>query len=289
MEELRAYFYNDVFMAYHRYREMKDKPVMKKSMDRRAAINAAVALYHFREHLPDVHRRSRAQLSSLCPDYGLLGDIVNAAKHNVLSRGSPQITKADDIYEIYVSTRYKDEEGEYNHLHKLVEVKLFDGSVRDVFEILTNVVNLWHDELHRIGAMERREPIQVGMQGIILREDACQTIELGITKELQWKQNFKIQKYNYETNKIEPIDLSDASEIRFTIKKPQKYEIVLSDNLGNKIIKMLELTIDQSVELNLIPDEDQRDQFLWTVAEEQGIVEQMKNELIEILAREADK
>jgi len=66
MEELAAYFYQHVFLAYHQYRQVKNDQMMGDNKDRREAIDAAIALYHLREHIPQQLRKSRAQLAALC-------------------------------------------------------------------------------------------------------------------------------------------------------------------------------------------------------------------------------
>lgn len=274
MEELAAYFYQHAFLAYHRYRQVKNDHVMGDNKDRRKAIDAAVALYHLREHIPQPFRKSRAQLAALCPDYDLLGDIVNAAKHNVLTRGAPQVTGSDSISENLVCTRFSDQDGEYNHQEKIVEVELVDGSRRDIYEILTNVVNMWFDELHRIGAIDWRQPIQLNRQDLVSREDAS-SVALQMTQGIQWKQRFRFQQYNYESNEIEPVDLSGAKDIIFTVHKPQTFEVEMRDTSGMKFAREIELTPEQAGELKQIDDPSQRDQYLWEIAANRGVVEQM--------------
>jgi hypothetical protein len=276
MEELAAYFYQHVFLAYHRYRQAKNDGEMGDNKDRREAIDAAVALYHLREHIPQRFRKSRAQLAALCPDYDLLGDTVNAAKHNVLRRGTPQVVAADNIREILVCTRFRDQDGEYDHQDKIVEVELVDGSKRDIYEILTNVVNMWFDELHRIAAIDR-QPIQLKRQELVSREDAS-SVALQMTQGIRWQQHFRFQQYNYESNEIEPVDLSDRKDIIFTVRKPPTFEVEMGDASGPKSAKEVELTPEQVRELEQIDDPNQRNQYLLEIAASQGVLEQMITE-----------
>jgi hypothetical protein len=277
MEELAAYFYQHVFLAYHRYRQVRNDGEMGDNKDRREAIDAAVALYHLREHIPQPFSKSRAQLAALCPDYDLLGDIVNAAKHNVLTRGTPQVAEADSICERLVFTKYKDQEGEYKHAEKAVEVELIDGSTRDLYEVLTNVVNMWFDELHRIGAIDQRQPIQLKRQELVSREDAS-SVALQMTRGIRWQQSFRFQQYNYESNEIEPVDLSDAEKITFTVRKPPTFEVEMGDASGPKFAKEVELTPEQARELEQTDDPNQRNQYLLEIAANQGVLEQMITE-----------
>jgi hypothetical protein len=277
MQELAAYFYQHVFLAYHRYRQVKNDGEIGDNKDRREALDAAVALYHLREHIPLPFRKTRAQLAALCPDYDLLGDIVNAAKHNVLTHGTPQVAGVDNISEILVCTRFRDQDGEYDHQEKIVEVELVDGSKRDIYEILTNVVNTWFDELHRIGAIDQRQPIQLKTQELVSREDAS-SVALQITQGIRWQQHFRLQQYNYESNEIEPVDLSDAENIIFTVREPPTFEVEMGDASGLKFAKKVELTPEQVRELEQIDDPSQRNQYLLKVAAGQGVLEQMITE-----------
>jgi hypothetical protein len=193
MSELAAYFYEHVFLAYDRYKKAKNDHTMGNNKDRREAINAAVALYHLREHIPQSLNKSRSQLAALCPDYDLLGDIVNASKHGVVTRGTPHVTRLDAIQEILVSTKFSDQDGEYANDEKMVEVELVDGSKRDIYEILTNVINMWLDELHQIGAIDQQPPIQLNRQSLVTRENA-HGVSLQITTGIRWGKSLRLQK-----------------------------------------------------------------------------------------------
>ncbi|GAF98811.1 unnamed protein product, partial [marine sediment metagenome] len=142
-DDLVAYFYENVVASYNAFSGALKNNVSGMSKDLRAAINSATALYHFREHIPRIHQKTRKELAKKCPDYDLLGDIVNAAKHRALTRGNPQVSSANDIFEQVVFTKYRDEEGEYFSSEKTVLVKLKDNSDRNMQEILTNVLTMW--------------------------------------------------------------------------------------------------------------------------------------------------
>lgn len=277
MQDLAAYFYQHVFLAYHHYAEVKNDQVMGDNRDRREAINAGAALYHLREHIPAPFRKSRAKLAAKCPDYDLLGDIVNAAKHKQLTRGTPQVVRADEIYEIMVCTKYQDDQGEYEHCEKVVEVKLIDGSTRDIYVVLTNVVNMWFEELHQIGAIEERRPLESRKQEIVLRDSAT-SIDLSITKGIQWKQRMGFQRFNFETNEVEPVGLSDYEEIVFTVREPQTFELQLHDEAGLGVTTDVTLTPEQLRMLRAMGNQKEQDEYLWQIALDKGIVAQMLSE-----------
>lgn len=165
-DDLAAYFYENVVTAYMQFKEAREKPVAGRSTDLRLAINAATSLYHLREHLPQQNAKTRKSLSLLCPDYDLLGDIVNASKHKEVTRGTPQVISADSIYEEVVCTEYLDEKGKYMHCEKAVMIDLVDGTKRDIFEILTNVINMWFSELNNIGAIPAKKQFSLSQTSI---------------------------------------------------------------------------------------------------------------------------
>src|SRR5881394_643438 len=117
-DDIAALFHENVIAAYERYLETKESNVAGRSRDLVDALSAATALYHFREHLPAVLAKTRHQIANHCPDYDLLGDVVNAGKHRELTRGTPALTSADQIQEQLISTEYEDEQGVYRHLEK---------------------------------------------------------------------------------------------------------------------------------------------------------------------------
>lgn len=192
-DDLSAHFHENVWESYQNFAEAKKSIKAGKSRDLRLAINAATALYHLREHIPQHLRKSRAKLAKLCPDYDLLGDVVNAAKHSILTQGNPQIVSAEDIFEQVTSTLYKDEQGDYWHGEKSVFVKLKDGSVRDLYEVLTNVLNMWLKELQGLGVIGYIKPIEIKDEGILPRssESGAAPLDLEIIQGVRFIHNMR--------------------------------------------------------------------------------------------------
>src|SRR5258708_2384538 len=102
----------------------------------RAAVEAATALFHFREHLPASLARTRSQAFLECADYRLIADVTNVTKHKILTRstseGAPLVSSADAIHELIVITRYEDEAGEYLDARVQVVVDCDDGTTRNL-------------------------------------------------------------------------------------------------------------------------------------------------------------
>src|ERR1700726_3822695 len=142
-EKLYATFHDTVLIPYTEYKTLRKARKAGRHADLNAARAAAAAAYHFREHLSKRYKKSHASMTALCADFSLLGDVVNALKHGILTKGRPQIASADDIREHVVVTRYQDDAGEYSDATKSIEITLKNGTKRELFDALTNVVNMW--------------------------------------------------------------------------------------------------------------------------------------------------
>lgn len=283
-DDLSAYFHENIITAYKQYKEEKEKPVSGRSNDLRLAINAAIALYHFREHLPKQHAKTRKQLSQNCPDYDLLGDVVNASKHKKLIRKASKITSAEKIYEEIVETKYVDSKGEYFHNEKFAIVELNDGTRRDLFEVLTNVLNMWFSELYNMGVLQELQRVNLPQKGIPSRssDSGIPRLDLMILRGVRFKQRFKLQKYNYNTGQVEPIDLT-GYKIRGRIYKPT-YEIdfkLVNEKTGEEIIRTLKLSEEQNKKLLALSSGHEIQSFMTALAEEQGILQDMAKEIKE--------
>ena len=140
-DDLAAYFYENVVSSYREYCEIRSSGSAGSSQDIRKAMVAASALFHLREHLPPQSTLTRTEVESLCADYGILGDIVNASKHGTISgaspHGAPLIASASQLEELLVLTEYEDQAGKYFFAEKRVVAKQVNGIGRDVFEVLT--------------------------------------------------------------------------------------------------------------------------------------------------------
>jgi hypothetical protein len=142
-EKLYAFFYETVLLRYVAYKTTRNELESGTRSDLKSAIEASIAAYHFREHLPDIYKNSRSEMEAICADYVLLGDVVDASKHKHLDRKNRRIDSSDNIREQVVYTRYRDEAGEYTDATKSIEITLRDGTRRELFDVLTNVINMW--------------------------------------------------------------------------------------------------------------------------------------------------
>lgn len=211
-DNVTKYFFQNVLASYKDYVAANEELVTGMSQDMRLAENAAKALYHIREYIPKGQRPSVKQLAIACPDFRLLKDVANATKHSTLDpklNPDRMIDRAADIAEQIVRTEYQDEFGDYCHVEKVIVLKLKDGSERMLHEVLTTVLNMWIVELQRLGILgdvplrPTETPIPTRMQA----NDS--TMGLTIMPQVDNQITFSVKRYNYETKKAEPVDLTD--------------------------------------------------------------------------------
>lgn len=225
-DDLTAYYHDNVVAAFTAYRETSKDGVAGRSRDLREAIIAATALFHLREHLPNPGAPTRAEIEQLCPDYALLGDVVNAAKHKSINQktphGSPLVSEAEKLTEHILVIEYEDAEGAYRCTQKTVVAKLADGNERNLLEVLTNVINYWEGHLHSLGilAMQRTFVFEPPVRYRTRAE--CEQIRLDfqIVQGHRFKQSMKLLRFDASTGQALPIDLT-GSEINFRIYKPR--------------------------------------------------------------------
>lgn len=145
-DNLTPYYHENVVSSYMAYRDINKDSAAGCSRDLREALTAANALFHLREHLPN-GTLSRRQAEDLCSDYALLGDVVNASKHKSLTgntpHGAPLVNDTASLGEQILLIEYEDDDGIYRYKEKTVVVNLVDGTKRNLFEVLTNVLNFW--------------------------------------------------------------------------------------------------------------------------------------------------
>lgn len=222
--DLTAFYHENVVSSFVEYRDFSKNNNVGRSRDLRAALNAASALFHLREHLPS-GSLSRADIESLCPEYALLGDIVNASKHKTLNgntpHGAPLVNDAENLGEQLVFIEYEDDEGTYYYSQKTVVAKLTDGSERNLLEILTNVINFWEDYLLSLGVLSKARVFKYDAVIRYRSRTECEVNPLNfeLVPGQRFHQNMRLLRFNKTTGKAEPIDLS-GSKVQLNFYKP---------------------------------------------------------------------
>lgn len=283
-DDLLAYYHENVVSAYIAYRDIKRSGIAGRSRDVRSATIAAAALFHLREHLP-APQPSRAAIERQCPEYGLLADISNASKHKQISHptphGPPLINDAAQIGEQIVLTEYKDAEGEYRFAEKTVVVKLTDGSTRDLFEILTIVINYWENFLFSQGILANARTFRDESNTHPKTREECKQNKLNfdIVQGHRFHQAMKLQRYNYQTNSVEPVDLT-GSQINFRIYKPN-FDVDLTlknDATGKEFTKTITLNEEENEKLMEFETEEEKQKYVYSLPAAQEALRKLAQE-----------
>jgi hypothetical protein len=172
----KSQFHEDLVESYTQLTEqLRAGPVgMNKGL--KAAVQAASALFHFREHLPPTIALTKAQTKALCPEYSLLEDITNVSKHRNLTQGTPTITDPSVFSDFVYLINFEDDLGDFTHTIKQVRARLPSGNHVDVLALVTRVLNFWGSYLHSKGVLSSfmpfAEPVPVEQINVTRAEAA---------------------------------------------------------------------------------------------------------------------
>jgi hypothetical protein len=271
-DNINAYFIENILIPFKDYLRLKEKDEIGLSLDLRTAINLATNLYHLRENLPKSIQLSRNAQSKICKDYSLLGDIVNCSKHREIDRNNPQISNSENIYEQIVITEYKDKEGPYYIKEKTIVVKLDNEQERDLHDILENVMNMWLIEFEKHKITKYIKPFQLKTNSIPKRNVAQKKFDINHMQNLRLNKKFKVQKYNYDTESIEPVDLTN-SKVAFNVYEPEFIvDLEIIEKTGKSNTLEIKVTRKQKRLIENMTDSNERTMFLLKLAEVQGII-----------------
>lgn len=283
-DNLAAYYHENVVASYIKYRDVCKNGTAGRSRDLRAAMSAASALFHMREHLPGAPL-SRAGLERLCPDYGLLGDVVNASKHKAISgrtpHGAPLVTDAESLIERIALIEYEDDEGTYRFAQKMVMAKLSDGTERNLLEILTTVINFWEGHMRSIGVLKDARVFKHDSEIRYRSRAECETNQLNfeVVQGQRFHQNMLLLRFDQTTGSASPVDLTGC-KIEFRIYKP-KYDLTVSlthEESGRVYKTDVSLTEEQSVALSRMATNEERQAFIDHLTVAQAALQQLAAE-----------
>lgn len=229
----------------------------------RAAVEAATALYHFREHLPPAHQKTRNVVSLSCPDYDFLGDVVNASKHAVINQGkSPLVKSAADLQERKIVTMYRDDDGDYSDHETIVIATCTDGMERTVGDALINVFNYWGQELKQMGVLHdfvaRPIPPPPGSQ-FVPRSEAQAAANLRIIQGVRFALTLQVLQWDPMTQRSKPIDLTGCQASLRIYQPAYILDVTLTPPNGGEPIQFaLELTESEAQAVHCAPTDHAR-------------------------------
>lgn len=275
---ITQYFSEKVLPDYINYSKQRKNNKSGLSKDVSKGINSAISLYHFREHLEkfcEVWQKNYNDLLELYPNYNLLGEVVNASKHAIRNKKNSKLTNAENIYEEIIITTFTDKKGEYQHIQKEVVIELDSGENIVLYKLLTEVINMWINELKTIGLFSELSLFTESTR-LPRRNKDSGKLDFISTSNF-YGRRLKLQKYNYNTKTIEPVDLT-GTEISAKFYQPQIIaDLELTEKNGKK--HNFEILVDQK-QMKLIEkmkDENEKHKFLINLAIEQNLIT-IKNE-----------
>lgn len=284
-DDLAVYYHENVVAAFIAYRETSKDGVAGSSRDLREAIVAATALFHLREHLPKPSAPSRTEVERRCPDYALLGDVVNAAKHKSISQntphGAPLVTDAEKLTERLLVIEYEDAEGAYRCTQKAVVAKLADGTERNLLEVLTNVMNFWEGHLHTLGILSTQRTFVFEPQVRYRTRAECEQIRLDfqLVQGHRFKQSMQLLRFDASTGQALPIDLT-GSKLNFRIYKPRfDFDVSLRhDASGKEYTRTVVLSDEENETLAGMATDEERQAFAANLPSAQAALRELAAE-----------
>mgnify|MGYP005849953551 CR=1 FL=1 len=280
-DDLAAYYHENVVASYAAYRDLSIDGLAGRSRDLREALTAANALFHFREHLPPPDL-TRSQIEELCPDYALLGDVVNASKHRYLTgntpHGAPLVNDAESLSERILFIEYEDDDGIYRYTAKTVVINIIDRTERYLIEVLTNVINFWEQHLASLGILSKacifsfEPPVRARTRA----ECEKNRLDFELVRGHRFRQSMQMLRFDNDTGQAEPIDLT-GSEIQFRIYKPKfDIDIALTHDATGKIFKKtITLSESDSIELSKLTSDSEKQAYINTLPEAQDALHQL--------------
>lgn len=263
-DDLHAYFHENVRVAYREFKERLAEPLVGRSIDLRLAVGACEALFHLREHLPEAHALSRAEAEAMCPDLALVGDIANVNKHRTVSKptphGAPLLSSASQLQEIMNMIHYEDAEGEYRCFSKQVVANFADGTLADVMQAQTNVLNFWESYLAEIGVLKAAisHTYDDGL-GFRPRPPHAVGPTFEILQGVRFHQALRLMKFNPNTGRAEPMLLPEGTKVRMQVRKRPRHQVDITlrhDETGRESTRTITLTEEESETLDAASKED---------------------------------
>lgn len=272
-DDVAITFYNNVVAAYDEYVANRDAASAGQNRHIRSAVTAAIALYHFREHLPDTLKPSYRAAIQACPEYRLVQGVANAGKHKSVDRLDPLVGSAADIRELIVCTRFCDDRGEYSDVQTKVIVACTDGKTQDLDPALTRVLNYWGDFLHSNGVVAFKERPEKPLPGHILvsRDDARMRFDLEALQGIDFRQNLQFQEFDQSAGIAMPLNL-DGADIKFQLYKAprQILDFTMTHPDFGAVTVSLEFTDAENHNYHGLQTDEEREEFKRTIISTRG-------------------
>lgn len=288
-DDLRNFFVECLLADHDAFREAKQLKIAGLSTDLRLAIHACSSMLHMADHVhaelsetdPSFTFPSlgayHGHLCGLTAEYKIITDCANAHKHRRVSRHNPVLTSATSIQEVIVVTEYSDENGIYRIAEKEIHIKLSDGRVQLMHECLDAVREMWWRELQRLGVLPMtmndvpnpRTPFPPCRE----QEGEAALLSIKLMQGERFKQAMILQKYNYQTNRLEPIELSEGLLQSSIYQESRGFDLMIK-NRKTEEEKVVQVPISDSEheEIMGLQSDDDRQVLMLRLARERGLL-----------------
>ncbi len=174
-----------------------------------------------------------------------------------------------------------DEKGTYSFTEKNVLVKLTDGSEHNLFEVLTIVINYWEQFLYSSGILSSIRTFSAASDKQPKTRVECEEnrLDFEIVQGHRFHQSMRLQRFNYKTGKVEPMDLT-GSKVKFNIYKPN-YELDLSlthNASGKEFKKSITLNEGESLAVSQCKTDEERQAYINSLPSAQEALRQLATE-----------
>ncbi len=157
-------------------------------------------------------------------------------------------------------------------------MKLTDGSTRELGEILTNVLNFWLTELHKVKILSKPKSFALPTKPKPVPRHESESPDLEIIRGVRFKQHWQLMRYNCKSGAAEPIDLT-GSKVKFRIYKPAEVDLVLTHNeTGKSVTRTVLLNPDELNAFRKLRSEKESLNYLASLGESRKALHELAKE-----------
>lgn len=288
-DDLRNFFVECLLADHDAFREARQLKIAGLSTDLRLAIHACSSMLHMADHVhaelsetdPSFIFTSlgayHGHLCGLAAEYKIITDCANAHKHRRLTRNDPALTSATSIQEVVVVTEYSGENGIYRIAEKEIHIKLSDERVQLMHECLDAVREMWWRELQWLGVLPMtmndvpnpRTPFPPCRE----QEGQAALMSIKLMQGERFKQTVILQKYNYQTNRLEPIDLSGGSLQSSIYQESRGFDLKIKNRkAGEGNVVQVPISDSEYEEIMGLQSDDDKQVLMLRLAQERGLL-----------------
>jgi len=167
---------------------------------------------------------------------------------------------------LIIYTYFKDEEGEYWDVDKVVEITKDNGEKVFLHDVLHEVICFWDKYLYKKGLIAKEfKPKAPSPMGKLKMRTECKNMDIETIQGMALNVPIQFRQWSYKKNRSIPIDLTN-SQVNFRVRKPKPAiltpHIQVRDKKNKKILEMdINLTEKDSKKFNSFKTDQERLSF----------------------------